>query len=103
MGATTFMTLASGATPQEAFKRAVAQAQYDHGHDGYSGTLAEKYNFAIVGEAADIHTAQIMADRMIDDEDPRIDDKWGPAGCLRILAVKAGKEPQFLFFGWASC
>ncbi|WP_165848748.1 hypothetical protein [Mesorhizobium delmotii] len=33
---------------------------------------------------------------LTDKQDPRIDDKWGPAGCLDL----GGGE--YYFFGWAS-
>ena len=42
MGATDFSQDASGKSAKEAFSRAVEQAQYEHGHGGYSGTIAEK-------------------------------------------------------------
>ena len=41
MGACEFGTTSEGATAKEAFKRAVEDAQYEHGHGGYSGTIAE--------------------------------------------------------------
>ena len=48
MGATNFHTYAAGKTMEEAFNRAVADACYWHGHGGYTGTIAEKYNFVAV-------------------------------------------------------
>lgn len=81
MGANTFLTEARGSTAQEAFDSAVAAAQYDHGHSGYTGTIAEKSSFKVV----------------TGDPDPdRFDDKWGPAGCIAL------GDDLFVFFGWAS-
>jgi len=37
------------------------------------------------------------ADELIDADDSRIIDKWGPAGCFYL-----GKK-EYFFFGWASC
>ena len=36
--------------------------------------------------------------------DERIDDKWGPAGCIDMDPKLTGKRKpkRFLFFGWAS-
>jgi hypothetical protein len=42
MGATGFTTRAAGTTIGEAFRAAVDQAYYWHGHGGYTGTIAEK-------------------------------------------------------------
>jgi hypothetical protein len=45
MGATTFSTRAKGKRATEAFRAAVGAAQHEHGHGGYSGTIAEKDGF----------------------------------------------------------
>jgi hypothetical protein len=95
MGACTFTTSATGATPREAFNEAVQRALYDYGHAGYTGTLAEKCDFVHIPlpEGKDPHK---YANELIDASDPRINDKWGPAGCLPLSGNK------WLFFGWAS-
>ena len=45
MGAEEFFQVEAGKDAREAFNRAVEQAQWEHGHGGYSGTLAEKGSF----------------------------------------------------------
>jgi hypothetical protein len=40
-----------------------------------------------------------FANKLLDDCDPRVDDKWGPAGCV---AFKNKDDTMYLFFGWAS-
>lgn len=45
MGGTNFETTATGKTAREAFANAVSQAQWEHGHGGYTGTIAEKPGF----------------------------------------------------------
>lgn len=45
MGACDFETRSWGKTAQEAFRKAVGDAQYEHGHGGYTGTIAEKDDF----------------------------------------------------------
>ena len=46
MGASEYMNIAQGKTAKEAFDKLVAQAQWEHGHGGYSGTIAEKRSIA---------------------------------------------------------
>ena len=95
MGADTFTTRAKGKTPKEAFAAALDQAQYDHGHSGYSGTIAEKHAFTVIPLPQGKEPGA-YAYELIDARDRRIDDKWGPAGCIDL-----GKG-EYLFFGWAS-
>ena len=45
MGASEFFNVAEGKTADAAFKKLVAQAQWEHGHGGYSGTISEKRSF----------------------------------------------------------
>jgi hypothetical protein len=45
MGASEYMNIGKGRTAQEAFDRLVTSAQWEHGHGGYSGTIAEKQSF----------------------------------------------------------
>jgi len=47
MGATTFHTVAQGATCADAYDNAVRDALHWHGHGGYSGTIAEKSGFDV--------------------------------------------------------
>lgn len=47
MGSWAFSTTAWGKTPEEAFRSAVEEARYEHGHGGYTGTIAEKGGFAL--------------------------------------------------------
>lgn len=95
MGADVFFTKAKGTTAKEAFRSAVDQAAYDYGHAGYTGTIAEKHDFTII-KVPEGWEPRKYADHLINVGDPRIDDKWGPAGCIQL-----GPE-EFLFFGWAS-
>lgn len=96
MGSADFMKTASGKTAKEAFKNAVEQAQYDHGHSGYTGTIAEKDSFVMIPYKPGDVSPHDFAANLMEDEDPRINDKWGPAGCIDL-----GKG-NYLFFGWAS-
>lgn len=95
MGAETFESYAAGKTAAEAFSDAVEQAAYDHGHSGYSGTIAEKHSFVMIKCPAGQDSHE-FASILIADGDARINDKWGPAGCIALGGDK------YLFFGWAS-
>ena len=95
MGAHEFMTEANGKTAEEAFRTAVNQAEWEYGHAGYTGTIAEKMQFVMIPLPAG-EDPYDYADKLIRDGDDRIDDKWGPAGCIAL------SNDAFLFFGWAS-
>ena len=83
MGANTFYTKFSGAV-----------ARYEHGHGGYTGTIAEKDDFIMINCPTDKDPYD-FATELINTDDSRIDDKWGSAGCIAL-------EESYLFFGWAS-
>ena len=99
MGADVFMVEASGKTAGEAFRAAQDEAYYLYGHGGYTGTIAEKNEFVSIEFPKDREynpeNVEKYANELLDNDDPRIDDKWGP-GCIKI------EEGRYLFFGWAS-
>ena len=99
MGAENFHNVVIADTPRQAFELAVAQALYDHGHSGYSGSIAEKSSFVMIPVPPGKHHEQ-YAEELIDQGDPRIDDKWGPAGCIHFKTDEKGNH--YYFFGWAS-
>ena len=101
MGAAKFIVTASGKTANEAFNNAVKDAQWESGHGGYSGTIAEKHNFVMCSSEvfASSGEAYDLVDKLMNDGEPRVDDKWGPAGCV---AFKNKEKTEYVFFGWAS-
>jgi hypothetical protein len=85
MGANAFTTFASGRDLSEAFESAVAQARFEHGHGGYSGTLAEKSSCVLISSTPRLLADALeLANELIDNDDERIDDKWGPAGAIAV-------------------
>lgn len=101
MGASDFFDTAEGKTPEEAFWRAVEQAQYMEGHGGYTGTIAEKGEFVMIDVPAEWKGNEWRyAERLVNDDDERISDKWGPAGCLLLSEID--DKNVYLFFGYAS-
>lgn len=98
MSADAFFHEAKGPDPQTAFDEACEEARYWYGHAGYTGTIAEKEDYLLIDHPREGMTDKEIreyAEQLISDSDPRIDDKWGPAGCLKL-------SEGFLFFGWAS-
>lgn len=103
MGAEQFVTTARGKNAQDAFSRAIEQAQYDHGHSGYTGTIAEKSEFVKINRTVDsLADAKDIAWDLLDKDDARISDKWGPAGCLYVGKDGASGLKIYVFFGLAS-
>jgi hypothetical protein len=116
MGATTFCTKAFGKTIGEAFEMAVERAQYHHGKAGYTGTIAEKNGYKKIPDSEHKNKEKReYAFDLIDDQDERIESKWGPAGAIDLSGTQAAKRYReskglegkhgsvWLFFGWASC
>ena len=95
MGGTTFSQVGKGKTAREAFHNAVTEARYQNGHGGYTGSLAEKHEFVMITPPAGVGLEGFVSD-LIDKNDPRIADKWGPAGCVKVA------PDTYMFFGWAS-
>lgn len=96
MGSCAFTTTARGATAEEAFREAVESAQFEHGHGGCTGTIAEKDEVTpITHRAMPEGDAQKYAKQLLDTDDPRVDDKWGPAGAIPL------DDGCWLLFGWA--
>ena len=124
MGGTTFFTYGEGKTPEEAFRAARKKALYDHGHRGYTDTIAEKTSFVVISDTLEDVMQRLnqvrdsgekdglerllksmkrikaphvqVAEALLDLADPRVDDKRGPAGCIKLEGEK------YLFFGWAA-
>ena len=101
MGAQDFDQVAEGKNAREAFRNAKEAAAYEYGHGGYSGTIAEKHEFVMIAipnqdELPNYREALAYAEHLMEEEDPRIDDPWGPAGCSAL------KDGRYLFFGLAS-
>lgn len=103
-----------------------------HGNDGYTGTLAEKYEYVLFdteGMASARDVARWALDLYRYEDDGRelpagmpvallplirsiasvTDDKWGPSGALQLTAKDTGDpfelppdEEAYLFFGRSS-
>jgi hypothetical protein len=112
MGADFYNNTVIAPTAKEAFQSAVETAQWEHGHGGYTGTIAEKAGDGFVMVPADrmpiplvqpVTNAWLRAFINAAQEAEDFEDKWGPAFCVDIgPSVKKPGERQWLFFGYAS-
>lgn len=100
MGATTFYVVGEGVSARQAFEDLVEQAQHEHGHGGGTGTIAEKDEFALIPAPTFNNDGEVeaYAEHLINAGDPRVDDKWGPAGAIELPG-----GGRWLFFGWSPC
>ena len=122
MGASEYKRVGKGKTAKAAFDRLVEKAQWEHGHGGYSGTIAEKGSCVEFPRPKGMRRAtviQLISDLgrigFDDDGNPKTDavqakypklpiaamsevyeDKWGPS-----LAIELSKG-EYLFAGFAS-
>lgn len=113
MGGEQFVTFAEGENAQIAFRNAVDQAQYDYGHAGYTGTIAEKPSVemrdtpdVVVPEHEDPKEAFKALCSALEDwayskqSDINENDKWGPA--FGIYVGEYFGRKNYMFYGWAS-
>lgn len=103
MGAEQFMDYGYGQNAKEAFREAVEEAQYEYGHGGYTGTIAEKSACGFKEVPYDPGSLDITPEEYAEllMDKGKFDDKWGSAGCIEVESDKEGQR-KFLFFGWAS-
>lgn len=89
-GAQDFWTVGVGKTADEAFHAAVEKAGYEHGHGGYTGSIAEKDRFVLIKDTAAEVKKNIRA------EIEKLKGEMGPVGTLAkeeaALVKKLTKE-----------
>lgn len=97
MGSSTFIIRSKGKTPEEAHNAAVLEAQHEHGHGGYTGTIAEKAGCGIVMfRTPEGVRPGDYARKVLDDVHSDVNEDDGPTGCIDL------GDGSYLFFGWAS-
>lgn len=95
MGASTFVEVAVGPTVKEAFDRITDQARYEHGHGGYTGTIAEKHGFREfalpeVSGLSPSNLAEFCLNGIYEDDG---DEAWTPHAGSRIVDGKWVANP----------
>ncbi|MGW1976699.1 hypothetical protein [Streptomyces sp. NPDC001889] len=97
MGACDFITTGSGGDAGRAFLTARQDAAWEHGHGGYTGTIAEKDSFVLVADGPmSPAAAEEYAVHLLNTDDERIRAKRGPAGAIPV------DDGTWLFVGCAS-
>ena len=88
------------------FLNAVNEARDTYGHDGYTGSIAEKDKYISCSDT--IFSSRKEAYDYVESilegeyEDKRISDKWGPAGYVKFKSEYKASEFGYMFFGYAS-
>ncbi len=87
MGAFSFENTVMNPDVRKAFDHAHSEAQYQRGHGGYSGTIAEKPGYHILSRTP------LAGDELADFIQKRTgdNDKWGPAFAVPLANVTKGK------------
>ena len=116
MGATNFSATKIAKTPREAYKAAVKGAEYEHGHDGYNGTISTTDRYYFFNEHPRWGTKKFdkWEDKILSNDNGPV-QKWEACGCVEIKG-KAAKEIKevnglkgkrglkvWYFFGLAAC
>jgi hypothetical protein len=89
-----FFTIGEGGSAQEAFDEAREDARYLYG-GGVGPIAAKNYFLMVTAERHCPEDAEDLALRIVRENDPRIQEDAGPAGCIAL------DDGGYLFFGWA--
>jgi hypothetical protein len=98
MGGQDFMFSVSGSDLKKVHAESVARAQYEYGHRGYTGTIAEKPEVELRANGK-LFAGIFEAERFAED-DIEENDKWGPAFAVAFGAN--GKIEGYVLYGIAS-
>ncbi len=101
MASTDFFCSATGKSPEEAFRGAVDEAKWEHGHGGYTGTIAERgmCPLLVLEEAEDRESLMRTFHEIMNDRQHPCHDKWSGPVCCSAVKDEPG---TFYFFGYAS-
>ena len=100
MGAINFIEFGKGDTAITAFDQLVAEAEWEHGHDPYNGTISTT---SLVGKPVKVaekwgEWAREMAIQEADEHG------WGEKWESRAIDCgEFGETRMWAFYGWASC
>ena len=120
MGAWDFNVTKIAKTPKVAYNEAVEGAEYEHGHDGYNGTISTTAEYYFFDKQPRWWTKKFddWEDKILEEGcngKRGLVQKWGACGCVEVKG-KAAKEIKevnglkgkrglkvWYFFGWAAC
>lgn len=116
MGACSFMEIGYGKTYKDAYNELVSQAEYEHGHNPYSGTIATTYSCKCNNSLCDAKYAKLnreknnsklekvayeIAYKRLDDLEKR-DCEVIDLGKVSNRVTHHNGWHKFLFYGWAA-
>lgn len=91
-----------GSDLNDAYRNLVETAQWEHGHGGYTGTIAESSGVHLLQtESLSRDDAFELAEKLFEEGHPEL-EKWGPALAIPLI-VKSDQLPSWLFLGIYSC
>lgn len=97
MGANYFTVTGQPGDMEESFQAEADSSRYMSGHS-YSGEIGMKDDVVRVTDIVFASLDEALGYAALN-TDPRVDDKWGPAGAIQY---RHGDQVRWLFFGWAS-
>lgn len=92
-GGDSFSVFVPGQDPKAAFNEAVRDAQHEHGHGSYSGTISEKASQGFAIRRREPMTRDQAHE--FTDADIEKNDKWGPAFAVPIAEAAKSAEKKF--------
>lgn len=100
MGACNFIEFKAAGNVKEAFLELVSEAEWEHGHDPYNGTISTTGLRSGYKRIADEWSEEAREKAIAAAEE----DDWGEKWESRALYCgKCGEGIMWAFYGWASC
>lgn len=101
MGACNFIAFGTGAHAQDAFERLVKQAEWEHGHDPYNGTISTTSLHGRPVVIADEWSEDVRELAIAEADANDWGEKWEarPIDCGKVSDM----EHMWAFYGWAAC
>ena len=101
MGACNFITFGKGKTAREAFDALVQEAELEHGHDPYNGTISTT---SLSRKAPKVIRKRFTKKAIQDAYKVAEADDWGEKWESRVIDCGATNGcHMWAFYGWASC
>ena len=90
MGANTFVEQGNGENPKQVFNALVEEAQFEYGHGGYTGSIAEKGGDGLKRFASNVDIDDILGGDTL--------SKWGPTALNFLSPHRLLVQPVGGFF-----
>lgn len=101
MGACNFIAFGKGKTAKEAFQALVREAEWEHGHDPYNGTISTT---SLSRKPVKVIRKRFTEKARQEAVKVAESDGWGEKWESRVIDCGATKEGHmWALYGWASC